>query len=120
MLGGVTPSCDLAADKYDHGMARWADRLRKLDNRVIGPVRATNTESDWYSGNWIYLVERRALAITLLLFFGAIGAAMGLLALLGVPQNRFTALAVALVVGPLIWRRYTRHHYREQSHPNSE
>jgi hypothetical protein len=72
----------------------------------------TDTEDDWYSGNWMYLVEGRALALTLLLLFGTVGGAIGLLAVLGIAPNRLVALLMALVIGPVIWHRYTRHHYR--------
>jgi hypothetical protein len=110
VVGGAT---------YIDRVAKWADRLRHLDNRVVGPVRMTDTEDDWYSGNWMYLVDGRALALTLLLLFGTVGGVIGLLAVLGVAPNRLVALLVALVIGPVIWRRYTRHHYRTNlRHPS--
>ncbi|HUR02020.1 MAG TPA: hypothetical protein VM347_05745 [Nonomuraea sp.] len=93
-------------------MTRWSERLRDLDNRVMGPVRASHTSEDFSSGNWIYLVSRRALLVTVALMASGGAGSVGLMWLLGMEPSRSVFAAGSLGVGALVWQRYTRHHYK--------
>jgi Flp pilus assembly protein TadB len=108
------------AAAYPQLVTKWADKFRNLDDRILGPVRQTNTDADWWTGHWMYLVGGRALALTLLMFFGGIGVVIGLLALVGVSPNRLVGAIAAAIIGPAVWNRYTRRRYKDRSPSTTE